>query len=340
MYLKESLVKGQSHYILSESYKNEDCWKSRQLIDLGPDPERYIVYPGGNSFYVEESIEEGLLEKGFSFSGDEIEELFMPFIDPGIRRIVERFQRPLKKKLRFHHLSRDGLMKEQKGIHSFDKRRLHYLRCGRVDIGNLEARPWKFLNVLLDKSRDELEHIFQGMEKELTPDEILDYVYTALHMHSHFNHLLIRHQPAFLDTEKFDQYLLNDLCRLNRDETFFKGVESHDPDSLHSYLIRYLILYFDNAFDPQNLRSEYVEDFVWKHRFYRAPHTSRGNSVPEKEACVCLGISIEDFNKMDCNELLRCYRKRAKETHPDRGGDEETFIEIKEAYECLLSLKK
>jgi len=127
VYLKESHVKGQSHYILCESYKDEDCWKSRQLIDLGPDPERYIVYPGGNSFYIEESIEEGLLEKGFSFSGDEIEELFMPFIDPGIRRIVERFQRPVKKELRFHQLSRDGLMKEQKDIHSFDKRRLHYL---------------------------------------------------------------------------------------------------------------------------------------------------------------------------------------------------------------------
>jgi len=163
---------------------------------------------------------------------------------------------------------------------------IYYLRCGRVDIGNLDARPWKFLNVLLDKSRDELEHIFEDMENELNSDEIRDYVYTALHMQSHSSHLLIRHQPAFLDTEKFDQYLLNDLCRLNSDETFFKGVESHDPDSLHPYLIRYLVLYFDKAFDPQNLRSEYVEDFVWKHRFYRAPHTSRRNSVPEKEACV------------------------------------------------------
>jgi len=340
VYLKESHVKGESHYILCESYKDEDCWRFRQLIDLGPDPARHIVYPGGNSFYIDESIEKDLLEKEVFFCGDEIEELFMPFIDPGIRRIVERFQRPVKKELRFHQLGRDDLMKEQKGLHSFDKRRLHYLRCGRVDIGNLDARPWKFLNMLLDKSRDELEHILEVMEKELPPDEIRDYLYTALHMQSHFSHLLIRNQPAFLDTVNFDQYLLNDLCLLNRDEAFFKGVESHDPDYLHPYLIKYLILYFDNAFDPQNLRSEYIEDFVWKHRFYKAPNTSRETSMPEKEACRCLGISVGVFKKMGCNELLRCYRKRAKETHPDRGGDEETFIEIKNAYECLLSLKK
>ncbi len=340
MYLKESQLKGKSHYILCESYKDENCWRSRQLIDLGPDPERHIVYPGGNSFYVEESLEEGLLNEGVSFSGDELEELLMPFIDPGIRRIVEMFQRPVKKDLRYHHLSRDDLIKEQRSLHSFDKRRLHYLRCGRVDIGNLDARPWKFLNVLLDKSRDEIEHILEVMEKELAPEEIRNYIYTALYMQSHFSHLLIRHQPAFLETEKFDQYLLKDLCRLNRDETFFKGVESHDPDSLHSYLIKYLILYFDNAFDPQNLWSEYVEDFIWEHRFYKAPRKSKQSSVPEKEACRCLGISVEAFKKMDTSELLRCYRKRAKETHPDRGGDEETFIEIKEAYESLIILKK
>ena len=309
-------------------------------MDLGPDPSIHIVYPGGNSFYVEESIEEGLLKEGASFSGDELEELFMPFIDPEIRRIADMFHRPAKKELRYHQLSRNDLLKEQRGLHSFDKRRLHYLRCGRVDIGNLDARPWKFLNVLLDKSRDEIEHIFEGMEKELAPEETRSYIYTALNMQSHFRHVLIRHQPAFLETKKFDQYLLSDLCLLNRDETFFKGVESHDPDSLHFYLIKYLILYFDNAFDPENLWDEYVKDFVWEHRFYKAPRKSTRGSVPEKEACRCLGISIEDFKKMDVNELLRCYRKRAKETHPDRGGDEETFIEIKEAYESLVILKK
>jgi len=339
MYLKQRYVKNNSHYFLCESYRDGDCWKSRQLMDLGPDPERYIVYPGGNSFYVEESIEDRLRANGSSFYSDEIEKLFIPFIDPEIRRIVERFQRPTKRRGRRHRLGRDELMKEQKGLHPFDKRRLHYLRCGRVDIGNLDVRPWKFLNVLLDRSRDELENILEGMEKGLPPHEIRDYIYTALHMQSHFSHLLTRHRPAFLDSEKLDHYLVEGLCRLNRDQAFFKGVEHHEPDDLHPYLIRYLILYFDNVFDPQSVWGETVEDFIWKHRFHKPPPSRSGISMPEKEACRCLGILPKDFKRMDRKALIRCYRQLAKETHPDRGGDEETFIQITEAYERLLSLK-
>jgi DnaJ-class molecular chaperone len=62
-------------------------------------------------------------------------------------------------------------------------------------------------------------------------------------------------------------------------------------------------------------------------------------SVSEREACQCLGISPEDFQKMERRDLIRCYRKLAKETHPDRGGDKGDFVEIKEAYECLLMRK-
>jgi curved DNA-binding protein CbpA len=43
---------------------------------------------------------------------------------------------------------------------------------------------------------------------------------------------------------------------------------------------------------------------------------------------------------MDRKALLRCYRRRAKETHPDRGGDEGAFIQITQAYETLLILKR
>jgi curved DNA-binding protein CbpA len=38
-------------------------------------------------------------------------------------------------------------------------------------------------------------------------------------------------------------------------------------------------------------------------------------------------------------ELIRCYRRRAKETHPDRGGKREIFVQVQEAYECLMKRK-
>jgi hypothetical protein len=77
MYLKRRFVNNDRHYILCESYWDGDCWKSRRLMDLGPDPERHIVYPGGNSFYVDESLEERLRAKGSAVDSDELEELFM-----------------------------------------------------------------------------------------------------------------------------------------------------------------------------------------------------------------------------------------------------------------------
>jgi len=36
-------------------------------------------------------------------------------------------------------------------------------------------------------------------------------------------------------------------------------------------------------------------------------------------------------------ELKRAYRKRALETHPDQGGDADTFRQVQRAYEKLLS---
>jgi len=339
MYLKRRFINHDRHYILCESYWDEDCWKSRRLMDLGPDPERHIVYPGGNSFYVDESVEERLRARGSAVDSDELERLFMPFIDPRIRRIVEMFQRPKKGDERHHRLNRDELMEAQQRLHPFDRRRLHYLRCGRVDIGNLDARPWKFLNILLDKSRDELEHLLQDMERDLPPHEVGDYIYTALHLQSHFSHLLTRHQPAAMNPEKLDQYLVEDLCLLNQDPAFFRGVGRHDPDTLHPYLTKYLILYFDNPFDPQNFWRETLEDFVRKRRFYKPPRPRSHVSMQEEEACRRLGILLEDFKKMDRKTLLRCYRRRAKETHPDRGGDEGTFIQITQAYETLVILK-
>jgi curved DNA-binding protein CbpA len=39
---------------------------------------------------------------------------------------------------------------------------------------------------------------------------------------------------------------------------------------------------------------------------------------------------------MSKKELTRLYRKKAKDLHPDTGGDHQTFVELSEAYEKLL----
>lgn len=317
-------------YELCESYLKDGTWHHRTLTDLGPDPQAWVEYPGGNSFYVHEGLEEALLNLGADFTDRELESLFLPYIDPRIRRIVEQFQRtdPIRKPWKAY--SRDELFRRQQALHDFDKRRIHYLRCGRVDIGNLNARPWPFLNVLLDKSRDEIEQVLEDMERELPPWETLPYLYTALNCQARFRHLLTRNRPEALDPDQVDEVFLQNLCRLNLDPSFFFGVPNHDPNRLHAYLVRYLILYFDQP--TQGPWREYAEDFIRKNQ---GPVFS-GN---EKEACRLLGIDPEAFSGMDRRKLTRAYRTKAKEVHPDRGGENETFVRVQAAYELLLQRK-
>jgi hypothetical protein len=339
LYLKRVYARDGYHYILSESCYDDECWKHRPLIDLGPDPGTYIEYPGGNSFHVKESLLERVQDMAERFSEDELEALLMPFLDPHIRRIVERFERPGESPKPWRSLSPDEVLAQQKKLHNFDKRRFHYLRFGRVQMGDLDRRPWRFLQILSEKSRDEIEAMMEQMEFVLKPHERRAYVYTAFQLQNHFQHLLTRNHPSALDPEKVDESFMEEICRLNRDKLFFKGVAPHDHQSLHPYLIKYLILYFDNDFVPGTFWNQYVKDFMWQHQFHRKPNSHSRRSVSHEAACRCLEISLEDFKKMDREKLTRCYRRLAKKTHPDRGGDGERFVEIKSAYETLLRMK-
>ena len=248
VYLKRKRRKNQDHYIISESYHEDGIWKYRELMDLGADPAEYIVYPGGNAFYIKESLEETLTERATDFSYDELEVLFLSFLKPRIRRVVEFFQRPNTKEKRWKAMNSETLYQYQNRLHDFDKRRLHYLRYGRIDIGKLEGRSWPFLNVLLEKSRDEIEHVIQCMEASLSAREIRPYLYTALNLQTHFRHLLSRFQPAALDPEKVNDHFVKDLFRLNRDKmppatdvVFIaqKGAASLDMHQLNGELDRF-----------------------------------------------------------------------------------------------------
>ncbi|HDR15265.1 MAG TPA: J domain-containing protein [Desulfobacteraceae bacterium] len=330
MYLRKNHHQGTLRYELRESYLEDGIYRHRRLMDLGPDPRAWIEYGGGNSFYVHKELEEALVDLGADFTDRELESIFLPYVDPRIRRIVERFQRTDPVRKPYKSYPREELFQRQQALHDFDKRRIHYLRFGRVDIGNLDSRPWPFLNVLLNKSRDEIEQILEDMERELSPWETRPYLYTALHCQSRFAHLLTRNSPEALDPEKVDDVFVQKLCHLNADPSFFSGVHNHDPDRLHDYLVRYLILYFDQP--VQGPSREYVEDFIWK-------SASSILSEDVKEACSRLGINPDAFHAMDRRKLTRMYRARAKKAHPDHGGENETFVRVRAAYELLLQRK-
>ena len=338
MYLRRVKYQDGYHYLIRESYRCEGCWKHRDVLDLGSDPRAYLHYPGGNGFYIDPAVEDALQDQKVRYDAEELEELFRPFLDPHIRSVLDRFSRggsTVKAKCR--SCSAEKLLRLQGQLHSFDKRRLHYLRCGRVNIGDLEGRVWKFLNPLLGKSRDEIEHVFDGMERSLRPHEMCTYLYTSLHLQRHFRNHLTRQHPGALDPEKVDHWFVEELCRLNRDSRFTAGIADHDQNILHPYLVKYAILYFDHDFERHRTWRDYATSFMGGRQYHRRQPSSP--AMPVRDACRVLGISMAEFAAMDREQLARHYRRRAKAVHPDQGGDHEAFVDMSAAYECLLAQK-
>ena len=335
MYLRRVRSKEAEHYVIRRSVRVNGCWKYQDLADLGPDPERFIEYTGGDGFYFDPDLEENLRACGVDYSSEDLERLFFPFLKPHIRRIIESFQTRRSRQRPWGRYSDLDLHELQGELHPFDKRRMHFLRCGRVDIGNLEGRPWKFLNVLVEKSRDEIENTIEGMEPILRPHEMRSYLFTSLELQRCFPHHLLRKHPIALDQEKVDECFVDALCQLNNDGKFFSGVDCRDAGTLHPYLSRYLVLYFDSSFAAAGW-PEHFEEFIRGRVRGRLP-PSRGMDVDS--ACRALEINKEDLAKLHRKDLVRMYRKKAKELHPDKGGDKESFIQMTRAFECLLERK-
>ncbi|MBW2170355.1 MAG: hypothetical protein JRF69_00005, partial [Deltaproteobacteria bacterium] len=134
MYLAQRTIKGKRHYFIRESYKKDgDLFRSRELFGLGTNLAKYVIYPGGRAFYIDEVVEDSLSSLGVTPGVDEIEDVFWPFIKPEVRRVIEPYR----------HRGKGGKItpEEQEQIciwaSEFDKRRIHYLRSGRMDQGGL-----------------------------------------------------------------------------------------------------------------------------------------------------------------------------------------------------------
>ncbi|MHC1728669.1 MAG: J domain-containing protein [Syntrophobacteraceae bacterium] len=302
-------------------------------MDLGANPSDYIEYPGGSGFFLKPIIEENLQKMGVSFESDELEYIFKPFLRPEIRLVIERFNRVHRRREKVS-CNLEDLAQSQRAIHIFDARRLYYLRFGRMDSGELGMKNWKFLNVFLCKSRDEIESMLERMELQLPPGEYATYVYASLGVPLFFSQYM-RDYPSALDTEKLDDHVVGELCRLDRDEDFFLGVERDNGGGLHPYLRKYAWLYFDFEFQVET----WFEGFHSARGFGQmAPPVRPAVSI--EEAYAMFGISSEQFTKMSSKELTRLFRRKAKKSHPDKGGEHEDFLKLSEAYEHLISVKK
>ncbi len=319
MYLARKRTSQGFRYYLRVSIKEGPFWKAREVVDLGWDPSVYLRYPGGRSFYVDEELEERIRAQGVETDQWELERLFFRFVKPEIREYlypyVYRHPRKESRPSRKEQLSR------QARYHPFDCRRLLFLKLGSANLGVLKRRPFYFLNVLYEKSRDEIEQLIWDREDRLRPREVIPYLYQALGLEKYFSGKLTRHVPEAQLLEDLDRAFLEALCNLARDESYRMGLS--EEEVLKEYLSRYVILYFDHTEAQRRLIEERAQgehfrrEVLWRAARY-------------------FGLSPSVLRKLSREELLSLFRQKAKELHPDQGGDKEAFIELHEIFEALM----
>lgn len=334
MYLAEHTIKGRKKYVIRISQYNPEvnCWQSRDLFDLGRSPGEFIEYPGGNAFYIKESVCEQLCDQGIVYDSYELEELFWPFIRRDIRQKIEPFHsRGLRK-------STTAVKKKPSGagkVQVFDKRRLYYLRCGVVDQRRIGHLPLRYFKALLNKSRDEIEQHILQLEKSLNPREYKQYVYVIFDLQRYFRSSSARSIPQALDQDELDRYFIKDVCRLHNEDYFWAGLVK--GDELHEYLVRYVLMFFDYEFDGGSAWDEYLQNFINSRRFYRPPPTK--STITITEIVEIFGIPEEKLKTLNKNDLTKLFRQKAHELHPDKGGEHDAFVRLSKAYKQLLRRK-
>jgi len=333
MYLAQKKVKGKTYYVLRESYSKGDTLSFRDLFELGSDPSRFIVYPGGNAYYIDEKIEERLNVLGIQPDADTLEDMFRPFLRPDIKRAVDCFQNRSRARARRLKLGAHDIHTIRVSVHPFDKRRLHYLKFGIMDQGPVVRMPPVLFKHLLGKSRDEIEQKFIENELSLNASELKTYVYVAFNLQRFFSGFFATKMPHVLEQKRVDDLFLKEICRVN--QTLFGGNDAQSATNLHDYLVRYLIMFFDHDYEKSTLLDDYVQDFIYRHRFSRPPVHEK--LVNLDTASRIFGVKKENLGTMTRRSLTRLYRRLAQRYHPDKGGSNKKFIELNEAYQSLLT---
>jgi len=333
MYLVRQRQKDDSIiYFIRHSYRDDaDMWLSKSLFNLGHDPEKYIVYVGDRAFYIDPVVEEAISSQGVIYNDDELEEIFMPFLEPEIRRVVEQFGKCGVKRRRY---SKVELAAMQKDIHPFDRRRLCFLKFCDTKIESLSNQPFSFFNILLNKSRDEIEQVLEGMEFMLSPREKREYLYAIFDIPRRFAPRLTRFLPDAQDQDLIDKYLLEEICKLDQDSTFLnQGAVPWEVRGLHPYLRKYLIQYFD-IFFKWPITGSSAGYGTAGHKPWPPPAKSS-----DEKHFKAMGISANEFSRIGKKEFTLLFRRKAQKLHPDKGGDHKAFIALQQAYQILIHRK-
>lgn len=331
-YLARNILPHTSGYSLRQSYRDENnfLWH-RLLIELGNDPEKFIIYIDDNGFYISDELVDIISPFVGEDAGDLLEKLLWPFVRHDIRNKLEIFEN--RKKTHISKVSTEEKEAIKTEIHLFDRRRLHYLWYGSIDQSGLYKMPDKLCRKLLNKSRDEREQYFMEKEKVLFAGEVKEYLFTVFNLQHYFEELYALFMPEALSQEKLDSYFIDELCLLDDDLSFWQGMQA--SATLQPYFIRYLIMFFDYGFTQSQAEQDFIKQYMNNHRKFHFPK----KKVDMDQVSEIFHESAETLQSLSKKELTKLYRKKAKELHPDIGGEHEEFVKLTEVYEQLLKRK-
>jgi hypothetical protein len=338
MYIAKKKINGHLHYFIRQTYHSEGKLKNRTLFNLGVAPEKYIIYPGGNAYYIDEKIELSIDEMGIEIDAFELQDLFIPFLEHRFKRFIKTTSTMTRKSAK---LSSAKCREEQLAIHIFDKRRYHFLRYGIINQGDIDGIAYRCFRKLLNKSRDEIECLIESEEERcLKTGEYKYYVYTIFNLQRFFsNHNMSKRAPYALNQDEVDDYLLNEICQLNKDKNFY---EEHVPEKgLNEYLVKYLIMYFDNHYSSLASSNQSIHEFFYQqYQQYRQSKTASSSAMSLESSFFVFEINEAQYRDMTKEQLTRLFRRLAHKCHPDKGGEHNQFLCICEAYQKLLEGKE
>ena len=333
MYLaRKEIGPRQQNFVLRETYRSGGVLFSRDLADLGDDPGNVFVYDDDASCRLDDAFVRKLQAMGVDANHAELEELLFPFVDPYIRNR----QQPFRSRSKYRNWQPADEQLRQRALEetqAMDRRRLHFLRLGRSSVEAVPGTKGAALYTsLLDKSRDEIEQMIMQQEQVLKPREYQSYILTTFDLARFFKESYARTMPHALDRDRLDSHLLEEVCRVGADADFWRGYPS--CSGLQPPLIRYLIMYFDGIPEQTPDWARFAHSN--RSRRFHQSHFKAGERVSRSQAFAIFDLSPGQLSSMGKRDLTRLYRQKAREFHPDTGGDPELFIRLTAAYEELL----
>jgi len=333
MYLARIRKAGETRYLLRQSYFDvqRGVYRFREIFDLRPEPGDSIDRSQWPLVTFRDDLEEAVAQAGSGGrTSDVLERLLWDFFTWEEQEELKRFSR--RRPMVSPPFTAEDEERMRSEIHLFDRRRLYFLRYGAVDQSRLHVLHKKLCRPFFGQCRDEREFHFQALERAIGPSEYRTYVFAVFDLQRFFNESYCRFMPEALDQERMADRLVEEICRLNGDPGFWG--EPLAEQVLRPHLQRYLVMYFDYGYPSRSFAAEFARRFAEGHRRFRWPENKE---PPPEEVSAVFGRSMEELRRLSKRELAGVFRRRAKELHPDRGGDQHGFIVLKNLYESLKS---